>query len=215
MAILPLALYLKHAHLSGMNKTGNTKSNKEDLVGKLLIAMPSMGDPRFGKSVVYICAHTTDGAMGLIINKPTPDLKFKDLLEQLSIPSQAGGGIDDGRPIFFGGPVETARGFVLHTSDYKIEEMTLAVTRGFCMTATRDILADMAKGQGPDQAILALGYAGWGPGQLEAELQQNGWLVAEGARDLVFSEDNSGKWTAALQTLGIDPSLLSLEGGRA
>jgi len=187
----------------------------EDLSGKLLIAMPGMGDPRFDKSVVYICAHGDEGAMGLIINKPTPDLMFADLLKQLGIPQGDASGPVGGQPIHFGGPVETARGFVLHSSDYSIADATLTIDPVFAMTATRDILTDMARGQGPVKSLLALGYAGWAPGQLEAELQQNGWLVADAAPEIVFAEENGSKWKAALETLGIDPLMLSAAGGRA
>ncbi len=181
------------------------------MVGKMLIAMPGMGDARFGKSVVYICAHSPEGAMGLIVNKPAPELRFADLLEQLSIPK--GGEAD--AVIHFGGPVETARGFVLHSAEYDLEDATLAVDARFAMTASRDILRDMAQGQGPAQALLALGYAGWGAGQLEAELQQNGWLVADALADIVFAPDSDGKWNAALKSLGVDPRMLSAGGGRA
>jgi len=184
----------------------------DDLIGKLLIDMPGMGDSRFGRAVVYVCAHSPKGAMGLIINKPTPDLKFGDLLEQLGI-STVTSGVEN--PLYFGGPVETGRGFVLHSSDYGLAESTLPVSDDFAMTATRDILQDIARGQGPKQAMLALGYSGWGPGQLEAELQQNGWLISEATPQIVFDSDSSRKWNAALATLGIDPMMLSAEGGRA
>lgn len=202
-------------HVSAMIKSDNHNQTAADLSGKLLIAMPGMGDPRFEKSVVYICAHGDEGAMGLIINKPTPDLMFADLLEQLGIPQGDAAGPSGGQPIHFGGPVETARGFVLHSSDYAIADATLTIDPVFAMTATRDILADMARGQGPVKSLLALGYAGWAPGQLEAELQQNGWLVTDAAPEIVFAEENGSKWKAALETLGIDPLMLSAAGGRA
>jgi len=183
-----------------------------DLTGKLLIAMPGMGDPRFEKSVVYMCAHSAQGAMGLIVNKPAPGIKMDDLLEQLDIPR--GDGSRDVR-VHFGGPVEHGRGFVLHTSDYEMEEQTLKVDAEFGMTATLDILQDMARGSGPERRILALGYSGWGPGQLEGELHRNGWLTCDATPDIVFQVDDEAKWIAALKSLGIDPLLLSSEAGHA
>lgn len=181
------------------------------LEGQLLIAMPGMGDPRFEKSVVFMCAHSEDGALGLIVNKPTEDLSFSSLLEQLDIE------VDPKRDIriHFGGPVEHGRGFVLHTGDYRSNESTLHVNDTFGMTATRDVLEDIARGDGPSSALLALGYAGWGPGQLEDEILQNGWLTCEASPDLVFGQDDDGKWSAALKTLGVDALLLSGTAGRA
>lgn len=182
------------------------------LTGKLLIAMPDMGDPRFEKSVIYICAHSDEGAMGLIVNKLADDLKFSDLLEQLNIPAS-----DSTRAIrvHFGGPVEIGRGFVLHSRDYDGHGSTLPVDDRIGMTATLDILEDISRGTGPRRCLLALGYAGWGPGQLEDEIARNGWLTADGTPEIVFGEDNAAKWTAALATLGIDPFLLSTSGGSA
>ncbi|WP_371056189.1 YqgE/AlgH family protein [Rhodosalinus sp. K401] len=182
------------------------------LIGKLLIAMPDMGDPRFSHSVVFVCAHSEEGAMGLIVNKPTDDVTLKDLLEQLSIPVTAG--LRDIK-VHFGGPVETGRGFVLHGPDYASSISTLVVDARFAMTATLDILEELGEGGGPENAIMALGYAGWGPGQLEAELAANGWLACDATPELVFSPDDSGKWQAALRTLGIDALMLSGTGGRA
>ncbi len=183
-----------------------------DMTGKLLVAMPGMGDPRFDKSVVYMCAHSEDGSMGLIVNKPAPGLKMDDLLDQLEIPKGAG---SRGVGVHFGGPVEHGRGFVLHSGEYETGSSTLRVDDRFGMTATLDILQDMAAGEGPVRRILALGYAGWGPGQLEDEVQRNGWLTCEASPDIVFDTDDSGKWAAALASLGIDPLLLSAEAGRA
>ena len=182
------------------------------LAGQLLIAMPGMGDPRFEKAVVYMCAHSEDGAMGLIVNKPASDVSFDDLLAQLKIPK-----VDNADEIrvMFGGPVEHGRGFVLHSSDYIANESTLTVTDEVGMTATLDILEDIAKGDGPTQSLLALGYSGWGPGQLEGEIAANGWLTCAASSELVFGESGDDKWLAALKSLGIDPLLLSTEGGRA
>lgn len=182
------------------------------LAGQFLIAMPGMGDPRFARSVVFLCAHSDDGAMGLIVNKPAPDLDFADLLEQLGITPGAGG---RAIRVHIGGPVETGRGFVLHSGEYAIAEATLKVDERFGMTATLDILEDISQGEGPADCLLALGYAGWGPGQLEAEIARNGWLTCPARPEIVFATPDERKWAAALQSMGISPSLLSAEGGRA
>lgn len=183
-----------------------------DLVGKLLIAMPDMGDPRFDHAVVYLCAHSADGAMGLIVNKPTPEVRFADLLEHLSIDE---GDVKTDVRIHYGGPVETGRGFVLHTSDYASGAGTTEVSDGIAMTATLDILEDIATGNGPKRSMLGLGYAGWGGGQLESEIVNNGWLVADATQDILFGRASEHKWTAALKVLGIDPLMLSASGGSA
>lgn len=183
-----------------------------NLNGRILIAMPSMGDSRFAKSVIFICSHSEKGAMGLIINKPTDDLKFRDLLKQLEIEAPPSG---RSIQVHVGGPVEFGRGFVLHSADYDQSEATLKIGDEFGMTATLDILEDIALGDGPNQAILAMGYAGWGPGQLEDEIVHNGWLIGDATNALVFSDADSGKWQAALELMGINPLLLSAEGGRA
>jgi putative transcriptional regulator len=182
------------------------------LDGKLLIAMPAMGDPRFERSLIYMCAHSEDGAMGLIVNKPATELKFADLLEQLNITVS-----DAAREIrvHLGGPVEHGRGFVLHSHDYESLESTLKVDDRFGMTATTDILEDLSQGDGPENCLLALGYAGWGPGQLEGEIQANGWLTCDATYDLVFAKGDADKWEAALASLGISPSFLSSTGGTA
>ncbi|MEM0948777.1 MAG: YqgE/AlgH family protein [Pseudomonadota bacterium] len=184
----------------------------QTLAGKLLIAMPGMGDPRFEKSVVFLCEHSAKGAMGLIVNKPTPEVDGAELLKQLGIEVEPG--ISTPR-IHFGGPVEHGRGFVLHSRDYATNSSTLPVTEGVGMTATLDILQDIATGRGPESAILALGYAGWGPGQLEDELQANGWLTADGGAEIVFHPEADAKWNAALQSLGIEAIALSAAAGRA
>lgn len=183
-----------------------------DLTGKLLIAMPGMGDPRFAHSVVLLCAHSPDGAMGLILNKPTSDLRLRDLLEQLSI---APTGQTRNLPVHFGGLVEHGRGFVLHDRGYQSTLTSLEVNADFAMTATLDILEDLARGTGPERALLALGYAGWGPGQLESELAHNGWLTCDADVELVFDTPNPTKWEAALTRLGISPLMLSSDAGRA
>ncbi len=187
-------------------------SENASLNGQLLIAMPGMGDPRFEKSVVFMCAHSEDGALGLIVNKPSPELEFSTLLQQLDI--------DVPRPnrdirVHFGGPVEHGRGFVLHSGDYEGNDSTLQVDDSFGMTATLDVLEDIARGTGPSDALLALGYSGWGPGQLEDEILQNGWLTCDASPEIVFDGDDHGKWEAALKTLGVDPLTLSATAGRA
>jgi len=181
----------------------------EFLDGKVLIAMPGMQDPRFVRSLVYICAHSADGAMGLIVNKCADELVWEDLFKKLDIPI---GSYNAPRPVHYGGPVETARGFVLHTSDYHAEDATMDVEEGVSMTATLDILHAIAKGIGPDRAIVALGYAGWAPGQLESELQVNGWLTCDPDAEMLFGEENDAKWDQALAKIGVDPSLLSTGG---
>ncbi len=183
-----------------------------DLTGKLLIAMPGMGDPRFDHSVIYICSHGDDGAMGLIINKPA-DLRLKGLLTQLNIPCRIP--VIGERLVRFGGPVEMSRGFVLHSAEYEANLHSMAISEGFRMTATLDILEDIAAGRGPEQAMLMLGYSGWGPGQLEDEISMNGWLTADAATDLVFETEDDAKWEAALATLGVDPLTLSANAGHA
>ena len=183
-----------------------------DLTGTLLVAMPGMGDPRFDRSVVFLCAHSAEGAMGLIVNKPAQDMGCGDLFDQLEIKAAPH---HRERPVYFGGPVETARGFVLHSTDYTSRLQTLGVCDGFGMTATLDVLEDLAAGEGPDRSIVMLGYAGWGPGQLEGEIAQNGWLTVASDPDLVFGTADEDKWMAAVQSLGIDPLGLSGAAGRA
>lgn len=183
-----------------------------DLGGQMLIAMPGMGDPRFSHSVILICAHSDEGAMGLIINKPVPDLSFDRLIDQLSIPK---GELGREIRVHQGGPVERSRGFVLHSRDWQAGKATMQIAGQYGMTATLDILEALAQGAGPVSALLALGYAGWGPGQLEAEIGRNDWLTAEASSDLIFSPDDGGKWAGALRGMGIDPVLLSSVAGRA
>lgn len=181
------------------------------LKGKLLVAMPGMGDPRFHKAVIFMCEHSGEGAMGLMINKPAPELRLGDLLKQLNIPVSD----DPKTDIYLGGPVEHGRGFVLHSSDYELPDATLSVNTRFGMTATVDVLRDIAEGTGPRRALLALGYSGWAPGQLESELRANGWLICDADETLIFGTAAPDRWQAALDRLGVDPRLLSGEGGRA
>ncbi len=184
----------------------------KSLTGQLLVAMPQMMDPRFARSVVYVCAHSEDaGAMGLVINKLLPSVTMEELLSHLKLePSR----LDRSRPVHFGGPVEPGRGFVLHTVDYR-EEATLTVGEEFAVTATLDILRAIGKGEGPRRNLLALGYAGWAPGQLDAEMQANGWLCVTADSDLVFDSDFDAKWQRALAKLGIDLTMLSTDAGHA
>ncbi len=183
-----------------------------DLTGKFLVAMPGMGDPRFEKSVILVCAHSDEGAMGIIVNKPVGEVTFAGLLEHLNIPRAP-----EGRDIavHFGGPVERGRGFVLHSRDYRGGAATMRIQGGFGMTATLDVLEALARGEGPHRALLALGYSGWGPGQLEDEIARNDWLTADADAALVFADDDGGKWQGALKSMGINPLTLSGTAGRA
>lgn len=183
-----------------------------DLNGKMLIAMPAMGDPRFEKSVVLLCSHSGDGALGLIVNKQMPDLGFAALLDQIGI---AHGPEVRRVPVHYGGPVEQGRGFVLHDDGWRASNGTLDVPGGLAMTATQEVLVALAQGQGPARALMALGYAGWGPGQLEQEIARNDWLTSDAAADLIFAPDNGAKWAAALARMRIDPLTLSAVAGRA
>ena len=189
-----------------------------NLSGKLLIAMPGMGDPRFERSIVYLCAHSPEGAMGLVVNKPAPNITFPQLLKQLSIDVPSSDQIRVPLPqihVLFGGPVETGRGFVLHSQDYYSEETTLPVTEDIGLTASVDVLRAIVRGDGPSHAILALGYSGWAPGQLEAEIQQNGWLHCDADDELLFGDNLEAKYPHAMAKLGIDLSALSGQAGHA
>jgi putative transcriptional regulator len=189
------------------------------LEGQMLVAMPGMRDERFARAVIYVCAHSPEGAMGIIVNQPASNIKFTDLLVQLDVipqeerihlPRSAGG-----VKVLKGGPVETGRGFVLHSSDFFIQDSTLPIDDGICLTATLDILKAIAAGGGPVNALLALGYAGWAPGQLENEIQQNGWLHCAADSALVFDADAGAKYDLALRKIGIDPGMLSSAAGHA
>jgi putative transcriptional regulator len=194
-------------------------SKRGYLDGQMLIAMPSMGDDRFARSVIYMCVHSTEGAMGIVVNQPAAHISFTDLLVQLEVvpaaeliqlPSRAGG-----VQVLRGGPVDTQRGFVLHSSDFFIENSTVPIDEGISLTATLDILKAIARGEGPRSAILALGYAGWAPGQLEDEIQHNGWLHCSADAELIFGQDTDGKYERALKKIGIDLGMLSSEAGHA
>jgi len=188
------------------------------LEGQCLIAMPNMGDTRFERAVVFLCAHSAEGAMGIIVNKPASHISFVDLLAQLNVIDDDDIRLPDGAlnvPIHTGGPVETGRGFVLHTNDFRLKEATLVTSGDVCLTATVEILRAIARGGGPSQALLALGYAGWAPGQLEQEISNNGWLHCEADHDLIFDGDLDHKYDKAIAKLGFDPRLLSSAAGHA
>lgn len=203
-----------------MNEEVNRNDDGEGfLEGQFLIAMPSMGDSRFARSVVYLCAHSSEGAMGIIVNHIAAQITFRELLVQLNV-------IPDGEQIrlpepveqmqvHFGGPVETRRGFVLHTKDYFVEDSTLEIDGNVSLTATVDILKAIAGGSGPRSALLALGYAGWAPGQLENEIKENGWLHCPAKSDVIFDEEHGDKYSRALAIIGVDLPMLSGEAGRA
>lgn len=200
-----------------------SKSTRDDngiaLEGQLLIAMPSMTDQRFARSVIYICAHSEEGAMGLIINQLAEHIEFTELLDQLEIGDGTGETSFSAEqldlPIHVGGPVERGRGFVLHSPDYFVEASTLCMNGDICLTATTDILHAIAAGTGPDKALMALGYAGWAPGQLENEIQANGWLHCAADSKLVFDSNLDSKYQQALFKLGVDPSHLVSTAGHA
>ncbi len=185
-------------------------ANLTSLAGHLLIAMPQMQDPRFAQSVVFLCAHNAEGAMGLVVNKVVEKPSMVDLLHHLGI--EGDGFAAD--PVHFGGPVEAGRGFVLHSADYK-EEATLVVDDRVGLTATMDILRAIGRGEGPQRRLLALGYAGWGPGQLDAEIQANGWLHVAADDALIFDDGIDDKWRRAIGKLGVDPLALSTDAGHA
>ena len=189
------------------------------LDGQVLVAMPSLADERFAKSVIYLCAHSPEGAMGIVINKPASHIVFRKLLVQLEI-------IDDGESIRLpagaegiqvlqGGPVDKARGFVLHSADFFIKDTTLSIDERMCLTATVDVLRAIARGEGPHRAALALGYAGWAPGQLESEIRENSWLSSPATPDLIFDTPAQARYDMVMRGLGIDPAMLSSTAGRA
>jgi putative transcriptional regulator len=195
------------------------KAHLSYLNGKLLVAMPGIGDPRFERTVIFMCAHSAEGAMGLVINRTSAQITFPELLEKLQIISP------DARielgpqlrhmPVQAGGPVESGRGFVLHTTDYFSQETTLPISAGIGLTATMEVLRAIAGGRGPRKSLMALGYSGWGPGQLEQEIQSNGWLTCDADEGLLFDEDFERRYETAMQRIGIDPRMLSSSAGHA
>jgi len=194
------------------NEAKKTRGPERDyLTGQLLIAMPNMGDPRFERSVVLICSHDEDHAMGVILNKQLDEIKFSELLEQLDIDAHEGA---DETPVLFGGPVQTERGLVIHTLDYRLDK-TVEINDEIGLTATRDILVDIG-GAEPKQApprafMLAIGHAGWGPGQLEQEMTQNAWLHCDLEEDIIFQGHKIAAWDRALRQLGVTSAMLSPE----
>lgn len=215
----PIGKSQKAANRPAAIEGGEGRLGHGYLDGQLLVAMPLMEDPRFERSVIYLCAHSSEGAMGIIVNRPAGSIDFPGLLVQLDIideadqiklPENA-----ETMRVLKGGPVDTGRGFVLHSSDFYIENATLNIDNGISLTATVDILKAIAKGVGPKQAILALGYAGWAAGQLENEIQHNGWLHCDADADLIFGDDVEDKYARALRKIGIDPGMLSNEAGHA
>ncbi len=203
----------------GATKLGTAKGGPGYLDGQLLVAMPTMQDERFARAVIYVCAHSSEGAMGIVINQPAQNIRFPDLLVQLDVvpsaeliqlPDQA-----DSVRVLKGGPVETGRGFVLHSADFFIENSTLPIEEGICLTATLDILKAIARGKGPANAVLALGYAGWAPGQLENEIQANGWLNCDADAELLFGPNTADKYNQAMRKIGIDPGKLASDSGHA
>lgn len=194
-----------------MARTTDPGPREGYLTGQLLIAMPTMRDIRFARTVIYMCAHNAEGAMGLVINRLAGQVTFPDLLRQLEIEPR---GQHREIRVHFGGPVEAGRGFVLHSGEYQ-HQSTLQVADEMGLTATMDILHDIAEGRGPRHSLLALGYAGWGPGQLDGEIQANGWLHVEPDESLVFDDNLDTKWDRAIAKLGVDPALLSGDAGHA
>lgn len=189
------------------------------LEGQLLVAMPMMADSRFARSVIFLCAHSADGAMGIVVNKLVPEIQFRELLVQLEIvESPEGVGLPsavDAIRVHRGGPVETGRGFVLHSSDFFLENATLPIADGVCLTATLEILRAISAGRGPSRALLALGYAGWAPGQLESEIQANGWLHGPADKAILFDADIDSKYERALAKIGVHAGMLSTDAGHA
>ena len=188
----------------------------EDMVsgyqGQLLLATPKMTDYRFEKAVILICSHNADGAMGIIVNKPTLELNFDDILTQLKIDTKR---VFSKQSIYFGGPVEYGRGFVVHSSDYDVSDASITIQKDYFLTASKEILEDIASGHGPKNSLLALGYAGWGPGQLENELFADSWLLCDPDPSLVFTSKPELKWADGFKKLGVNPSQLSTFGGSA
>ncbi len=181
------------------------------LTGRLIVAMPQMQDPRFEHAVIFVCGHDANGAMGLVVNKLADTLMLKDILHQLSvhIPS-----FKRDVQVHLGGPVEMGRGFVLHSTDY-VQDSTIRISEHYALTATVEILRDIALDKGPKQCVMALGYTSWSPGQLEEEIQANSWLELDPQNNLIFCDDVSTGWKKAIASLGIDPGMLSGDAGHA
>ncbi len=195
----------------------NLKHSKagNGLAGTLLVAMPGMGDPRFSRAVIYMCAHDNNGAMGLVINNVMQGFSLETLLEQLDLDDQdslARGALR--QSVFSGGPVEQARGFLVHSADFRTGD-TVTLDSEIGITGTLDALRTIAQGRGPEKSLLVLGYSGWSAGQLESEIQQNAWLTVTADQSIVFHENPDEKWLLAVRKLGVDPAMLSASAGRA
>jgi putative transcriptional regulator len=202
-----------------LQKSAGSGVSRGFLDGQMLIASPGMQDERFSRSLIYMCAHSSEGAMGIVVNHPAPHISFPDLLvkldvipaaDKIQLPTRAGD-----VTVLKGGPVETERGFVLHSADFFIENSTLPIDEHVSLTATLEILKAIAAGHGPASSLLALGYAGWAPGQLETEIQANGWLNCPAAPEVIFDADLDAKYERALAMIGIDPSRLTAQAGHA
>ncbi|MHA1539431.1 MAG: YqgE/AlgH family protein [Alphaproteobacteria bacterium] len=194
---------------------------KNDLSGQLLVALPGMSDSRFKRAVIYICAHTSEGAMGITLNQRIGTLSYNDFLKQVGAdisPRKTFFKKKKKRPedifLYFGGPVEATRGFILHSGEYKKDD-TLMIGKKVGLTTSIDIVRDIARGKGPKEKLFALGYAGWSPGQLDREFEENSWLSVPADNDLIFNQDNKEKWAQAIQKIGINPTMLSSEMGHA
>ena len=190
---------------------GGADDNSTSLRDSFLVAMPNLQGDAFAKSVIYVCTHGPAGAMGIVVNQVVPEVKFRDLLAQLQLPHDS---IQVDPVVHFGGPVESGRGFVLHSTDF-LREDTVCINKNIGITGTVDILRAISEGSGPNKSIFALGYAGWGPGQLEAEIQANSWLTVPADDDLLFNTGITGKWEKALLKIGVTPVALSFEAGHA
>lgn len=185
----------------------------ETLAGRLLVAMPGIGDPRFEHAVILVCVHEPGHAMGLRLDRPAPQTDLRAVLTKLDIPAPDSAA---GRPVLVGGPVDTERGFVLHTDDWMSEAASVPFVQGLAMTGTKDALVAMTdEAAGPRRSALLLGYAGWGEGQLEDELSENVWLTADADLDVIFDGEHETKWSRALAGLGVDAAMLSGQAGRA
>ena len=192
-------------------KTDPSSSKSRSLSGQFLIAMPGIGDSRFDKSLIFLCDHSDEGAMGLIVNKPIIETDFAKICDFLGIECPQERDV----PVLYGGPVDTQRGLVLHSPEFQTAKSNELFTSAYSLTGTRDMIEAMAQGVGPKSAFLAMGYAGWGAGQLEQELKQNAWLTGSSNHDLIFGEDHEVKWEMALMQAGVDPRLLTPPVGHA
>ncbi|MFV0295399.1 MAG: YqgE/AlgH family protein [Hyphomicrobiaceae bacterium] len=200
-------------------RKSKTPKREGSLEGQLLLAMPTMSDKRFRQAVIYMCQHSADGALGLIVNQRAGNLTLSELFEQLDLKvtdkDEAAGQHFQKRSVHVGGPVAKDRGFVLHTDDYLDRHTSLKVDQGICLTGTVDVLRAIASGKGPEKFLLALGYSGWDPGQLEREIHANGWLHCPAHEDLIFSDDIEHTYERALGIIGVDPGFLVSEAGHA